>query len=231
MPYCLRLLHADIFPQKLSRRWRMVILDASSGVACTRTGMSRRAMRNVSAMARSSPKFGSDTITPSSRSWFFWNRAAHRLASSWVSTAPCLLSSGVSTTQSMPAFASAWIISSRPTLANWSGKNPRFPMMTPIVIFFSAIRMPLFYISEQLRLPCHPRAFPRRGKAQTKKYAKNQQYRAPPNVGVQLVEDNPKLRCGRVHRLVNTASEDHRSVHRQRHADEEPNRQRSARFH
>ena len=39
----------------------------------------------------------------------------------------------------MPAFASAWIISSRPDFANSPGKNPRFPTMTPIVIFLPDI--------------------------------------------------------------------------------------------
>src|SRR5579859_3134168 len=43
MPYCLRLLQADIFPQKLSRRCRIVIFAASSGVACISTGTSSRA--------------------------------------------------------------------------------------------------------------------------------------------------------------------------------------------
>ena len=65
MPYCIRLLHADIFPQKLSRRSRMVILPGVSGVACTSTGTCRPARRSVSAIARSSPKFGSVTMTPS----------------------------------------------------------------------------------------------------------------------------------------------------------------------
>ena len=52
-------------------RKAIVILLASSGVACTRTGTSSRANRIVSAMARSSPKFGNDTMTPSIRSRFF----------------------------------------------------------------------------------------------------------------------------------------------------------------
>src|ERR1700730_7882647 len=207
----------------------MVILEASSGVACTSTGISSLASRNVSAIARSSPKLGSDTITPSSRSRLFRNNAAHSLASWCVSTAPCLLSSGPSTTQSMPAFARAWIISSRPTLANWSGKNPRFPIMTPIVIFFAAIGMPLFYDSEKSRTTRHPRTFLRGRKTQAKKYATNQKHRAPPNISVQIVEHNPTLR--RIQHLVDPPAEDHRSVHRQRHADEEPNRQRSTGFH
>ena len=38
MPYWGRLLQADIFPQKLSRRSAMAILEAVSGVACTNTG-------------------------------------------------------------------------------------------------------------------------------------------------------------------------------------------------
>jgi hypothetical protein len=50
------LLHADILPQKLSRRNAMVILVGLSGVACTSTGTLSLARRNLSAMARSSPK-------------------------------------------------------------------------------------------------------------------------------------------------------------------------------
>src|ERR1700731_4902890 len=129
----------------------------------------------------------------------------------------------------MPAFASARIISSRPALANWSGKNPRFPIMTPIVIFFAPIGMPLFYDPEKLRITSHPRTFPRGRKTQAKKYAKNQQQRAPPNISVQIVEHNSILR--RIHHLVDPPAEDHRSVHRQRHADEKPNRQRPTGFH
>ena len=45
-------------------------------------------------MARSSPKFGSVTMTPSILPLFAANSAAHVFASSRVSTAPYLLSSG-----------------------------------------------------------------------------------------------------------------------------------------
>ena len=117
IPYCRRLLHADIFPQKLSRREAMVIFLGSSGVAWISTGTCRFARRNVSAMARSSPKFGNVTITPSIRSRFRLNRSAQRRDSSRVSTAPCLLSSGVSATTSIPAAASTRSISSRPLFA------------------------------------------------------------------------------------------------------------------
>ena len=65
MPYWLRLLQADILPQKLSRRSRMDIFEAVSGVAWMSTGTLRSAMRRVSAMARSSPKLGRVTMTPS----------------------------------------------------------------------------------------------------------------------------------------------------------------------
>ena len=65
MPYCLRLLQADILPQKLSRRSAMVILPGVSGVAWISTGTFRSAIRSVSAMARSSPKLGSVTMMPS----------------------------------------------------------------------------------------------------------------------------------------------------------------------
>ena len=68
MPYCLRLLQADILPQKLSRRNAMVILLGSSGVAWISTGTCRSARRKASAMARSSPKFGRVTMMPSMRS-------------------------------------------------------------------------------------------------------------------------------------------------------------------
>ena len=67
IPYCRRLLHADIFPQQLSRRCAIVIFSGVSGVACTSTGTSRLASRSVSAIARSSPKFAGVTITPSIR--------------------------------------------------------------------------------------------------------------------------------------------------------------------
>ena len=101
MPYCLRLLQALILPQKLSRRSVINIVPAVSGVAWIRTGTFKSAMRRVSAMARSSPKFGSVTMTPSMRSRFARNRAAHFFASSRVSTAPHLLSSGPSATTPM----------------------------------------------------------------------------------------------------------------------------------
>src|ERR1039458_7303060 len=95
----------------------------SSGVACTRTGTSSRARRSVSAMARSSPKFGRATMTPSIRSECLRNSAAQRFASSYVSTAPYLLSSTPSVTTSMPASSSTRNISSRPDFARWSGKR------------------------------------------------------------------------------------------------------------
>lgn len=98
MPYCFRLLQVDILPQKLSRRSRMVMLPAVSGVAWTSTGTSSAAIRRVSAMARSSPKFGSVTMTPSIESRCFLNSSAQRAASARVSTAPNLVSSGPHTT-------------------------------------------------------------------------------------------------------------------------------------
>ena len=45
MPYCRRLLQADILPQKLSRRKAMVIFLGSSGVAWISTGTRRSASR------------------------------------------------------------------------------------------------------------------------------------------------------------------------------------------
>ena len=96
MPYCFRLLHADILPQKLSRRSAMVIRPGVSGVAWISTGTSRPALRRVSAMARSSPKFGSVTMTPSILSLFLRNSSAQRVASARLVMAPHLVSSAPS---------------------------------------------------------------------------------------------------------------------------------------
>jgi hypothetical protein len=88
-----------------------------------------RAIRIVSAIARSSPK-GSDTITPSIF-LIFWkqSRAAFGFLVSFTRHACCLRGRA----QHNPSgFGQRLIISSRPDLANWSGKNPRFPMMTPM---------------------------------------------------------------------------------------------------
>ena len=134
MPNCRRLLQTESLPQKLSRRVCGVILPAASGVACTSTGTPRFASRSASATPRSSPKFGKVTITPSILAALARKSSAQRLASSCVSTAPYLLCSGLSTTASIPARASASMTSSRPVLARTSGKKPRLPTMTPIVI-------------------------------------------------------------------------------------------------
>ena len=139
MPYCLKLLQADILPQKLSRRKAIVIFLGSSGVAWISTGTRRSASRRVSAIARSSPKLGRVTITPSMRSRLRLKRSAHRRDSSRVSTAPYLLSSGVRATTSIPAAVNTRSISSRPLLAKWSGKKPRLPTIRPIVIFLLAM--------------------------------------------------------------------------------------------
>ena len=40
IPYCIRLLQADILPQKLSRRSLIFMSSRRSGVACTSTGTS-----------------------------------------------------------------------------------------------------------------------------------------------------------------------------------------------
>ena len=91
MPYCCRLLHDDILPQKLSRRSAIVILPRASGVAWTSTGTSGRPGAACRPSPRSSPKFGSVTMTPSILSRAARNRSAHCFASSRVSTAPCLV--------------------------------------------------------------------------------------------------------------------------------------------
>jgi len=93
MPYWRRLLHADILPQKLSRRKAMVIFWGSSG--CLNQHRTRRsASRKASAIARSSPKLGSVTMIPSQPFAMALEQIAQRRDSSRVSTAPYLLSFG-----------------------------------------------------------------------------------------------------------------------------------------
>src|SRR5882762_9642381 len=98
------------------------------------------------------------------------NNAAQSRDSSRVSTAPYLLSLGSRATASMPAASSARRISSRPLLAKWSGKNPRLPTMTPIVIALS--RTDIWFPSR-----CGPKTNPRDRTATAM---------IPPHVGVQF---------------------------------------------
>jgi hypothetical protein len=72
----------------------IVIFGGSSAVVRIRTGTWRSARRDPSAMARSSPKFGRVTITPSMGSRLRLDKSPQRRDSSRVSTAPYLLSSG-----------------------------------------------------------------------------------------------------------------------------------------
>src|SRR5687767_4622096 len=150
MPYCQRLLQAEIFPQKLSRRPPIIILRVSSGYAWISTGRSSPAKRSVLAMARSSPKFGSVTMIPSRSSRRLLNRSAQRRASASVSTAPNFVWSGVRHTVLYPCSASTRNTSSRPSRASTSGKKPRLPTITPKVVVL--MRTPLFFLLG-LRLP------------------------------------------------------------------------------
>ncbi len=134
MPYCLRLLQADIFPQNESRRSAMVIFPALSGKAWTSTGTFRSAHRRTLEIARSSPKLGSATTTPAIRSRCALNRSAHFAASSSDSTLPNLVSDGPSATTSAPAAPSTSTMIRRPESQRWSGKNPRLPTMRPRVM-------------------------------------------------------------------------------------------------
>ena len=117
MPYCIRLLQADIFPQKLSRRSEIFMSSVRSGVACTSTGTCSVEWRMASTMPRSSPKFGSVTMMPSISSRCLRKSSAQRRASSGVSTAPNFDCSGVSAMTRTPAFSSTPIIASLPSLA------------------------------------------------------------------------------------------------------------------
>jgi hypothetical protein len=142
IPYWRRLLQADIFPQKLSRRSRIDMDPAVSGVAWINTGTSRPAKRSASAIPRSSPKFGSVTRMPSISSRWRLKSSAHVWDSSRVSTAPCFESAGVSATTLTPARSSTPIISSRPLCARWSGKNPRLPTISPSVTLWFCMFTP-----------------------------------------------------------------------------------------
>ncbi len=96
-------------------------------------------------MARSSPKFGNVTTIPSICSRCFLNSSAQRAASWRVSTAPNLDSLSSRTIGLIPLAVSAEIMSRRPERARWSGKNPRFPTMTPSTIgaFSGCVMAPL----------------------------------------------------------------------------------------
>ena len=94
IPYCQRLLQAEILPQKLSRRAPISIFEGSSGKACKRTGTSRLANLRVLAMAHSLEVGEGYTKTPSIWSRCCLKRSAHLRASDRVSTAPCLVWSG-----------------------------------------------------------------------------------------------------------------------------------------
>src|SRR5665213_2465342 len=207
MPYWVRLLQADILPQKLSRRSRIDIFEGVSGVACTSTGTRRSAIRSVSAMARSSPKFGSDTTTPSSVSRFFRNKSAHLRASSRVSTAPNFVSSMPTAMALWPPASIAAIMSRRPLAARWSGKNPLFPIMSPK---FIALSGPFW--REMERVPA----------------AQNKQQNAPPYPGVQIRQHH-RVR-GRIHILIDAFSRNHHSVKEQQDADKKPDRDHSLVF-
>src|SRR3981081_3318776 len=205
IPYCRKLLQADILPQKLSRRKAIVIFPGSSGVAWISTGTRKSASRNASAMARSSPKFGSVTTMPSIRSRFRLKRSAQRLDSSRVSTAPYLLSSGVSATTSIPAAIKTRSISSRPLLARWSGKKPRFPTIRPIVIFLVAI--PCLYKPISLDLPPGD-------EFHTVDQSDYQKHGAPPHIGVQVEQDYIRIHW-RIHHLVDSCGTNQCAVHGQ----------------
>src|SRR5882762_7522244 len=196
----------------------MVIFLGSSGVAWIKTGTCRSARRNVSAMARSSPKFGRVTMIPSIRSRFFLNNSAQHRDSSRVSTAPCLLSSGVSATTSIPADSRARIISSRPLFARWSGKKPRFPTITPIVIFLAGIKPLKIDKRASVKLSCPPRA-----ENQAIDESDHKQDCSPPHVGMQVEQYNARI-FRRIHKLINSGAKNQRTIHQKRKTDKKPNR-------
>src|SRR5579864_5051614 len=182
------------------------------------TGICRRERRSVSATARSSPKLGRVTMMPSRRSLFARNSAAQRLASSCDSTAPYLLCCASRTTASIPAWLRALIMSSRPDLARWSGKNPRLPTITPMVSFLRVLGMCLLprRAGAVSFLPPAWNEMVGIDDAQEKEQA------SPPDAGVQVIKNNPILR--RMRQFVESGSKDQPARHHQAEANEEPNR-------
>ena len=98
------------------------------------TGTLSPAQRSALATARSSPKLGSVTSTPSISSRWALNRSAHFWASVSDSMAPYLVASTGRVMALMPSDSSTRRISLRPNSHNSAGKKPRFPMMMPKVL-------------------------------------------------------------------------------------------------
>jgi hypothetical protein len=97
-------------------------------------------------------------------------------------------------------------------------------MMTPIVIFLSDISVNLFTAPsfqkskmkrhrEQLRIAGYPRPFFRGREAETEEQPKEEQDTAPPDIGVEVIQNY--LGCRRRYQFVNARGAYHRSVHRE----------------
>jgi len=138
MPYWRRLLQADILPQKLSRRDAMVIFLGSS-VCLNQHWHRRSARRKVSAIARSSPKFGRVTMIPSIRSRLRLNNsgAAARFLPGFDGSVLALVRGECHDIHLVRLQHAQHLLAA--TFGQMIGKNPRFPTIMPIVIFFFAI--------------------------------------------------------------------------------------------
>src|SRR5512146_988018 len=119
----------------------------------------------------------------------------------------------------MPARWSALIISSRPDLARWSGKKPRFPTITPMVIFLGVLGM-CFLPAILLPAGCETVAI---------ENAQQKEQPSPPGAGMKMKQDRAILR--RMRHLVQPGGQNQPSVHQQRKPDEEPDRDCAAREH
>src|ERR1039458_9373074 len=216
MPYCIRLLQALILPQKLSRRVAMVMASERSGVAWISTGTLSPERRRASATPRSSPKFGSVTIIPSISAACSLKNSAQRVASAKVSTAPCFESSGPRTSAFAPAASTAAIISSRPVLAKWSGKNPRLPTTIPKVIVRCAV---IFHL---LLVAAYRSTVAARAKAHAVKQAERQNQTTPPDRRVQVGEDHVGRMPGG--QLKQSIAQDHCAIDGEEDSNEEPDR-------
>src|ERR1700682_6431956 len=127
----------------------------------------------------------------------------------------------------MPACARTRIISSRPDFANWSGKNPRFAMMSPIVIFCRDISSP----GRTLHTRLARSAFSVRCKMPAVERAQQCQQRSPPHTGVEMIEHNSRLRRRRLNEFVHPSTEDNHAIHQQGEADKKPYRNRKSCLH
>ena len=134
MPYCIRLLQADILPQKLSRRKAIDIFEscrASPAPAPAPSGRVAHGIRDgpLIAEVRQRDDDAVDLVPVLAKQIARSGALPHVFRPRHIWTLPASARS-----RRMPAPSSTFSISSRPSLARWPGKNPRLPTIIPSVI-------------------------------------------------------------------------------------------------